>query len=153
ALEHELTSVQHELDETRARVERDRARAELAQRLGRLEAKVSDADCKLQAQNTKLTSWESLWEGLEPQFDSRLQALKVGIEERWPPLAQTTNTAAKPASEARARTERLDESFQKTRDRARMGDGLVGPVVQLWGAPPVGSGVLLESRPTADASK
>jgi S1-C subfamily serine protease len=118
-----------------------------------LEAKVSDADCALAAQSSLLSGWENRWTGFEPELDSRLTQLKVGIDERYMSLDRIANDTARVADEDRNRLERIDRTLENKRDRARMWNDLVGPVVQLAGDSTVGSGVLLESRPTNETDK
>ncbi|MBI5434962.1 MAG: trypsin-like peptidase domain-containing protein [Planctomycetes bacterium] len=153
ALEHELRQVGTELADAKFRIERDQAKVELARRVLALEAKLSDADCRLDAQGSRLSTWEDQWTDLEPEIDSRLAELKVGLEERWRSLDELTTNAARAASEDRARLERLDMRIASEPDRGRMWDELVGPVVQLAGDSTVGSGVLLESRRLGETSK
>lgn len=153
ALESELDEVGAELADAKRRIERDRAKVELAQRVLALEAKLSDADCRLDAQGSLLSNWETQWDGLEPSINSRLDELRVGLEERWRSLDEITSTTARLASEDRARLERLDRQFTAETDRSRMWDELVGPVVQLAGDSTVGSGVLLESRRIGDGER
>ncbi|MCC6406980.1 MAG: trypsin-like peptidase domain-containing protein [Planctomycetes bacterium] len=153
ALEHELRQVGTELADAKSRIERDQAKVELARRVLALEAKLSDADCRLDAQGSRLSTWEDQWTDLEPELDSRLAELKVGLEERWRSLDELTTNTARVASEDRARLERLDMRLKSEPDRGRMWDELVGPVVQLAGDSTVGSGVLLESRRLGETSK
>lgn len=150
ALETELDHVGAQLAEAKRHIERDRAKVELAQRVLALEAKLSDADCRLEAQGSLLSNWETQWDGLEPTINSRLDELRVGLEERWRSLDELTSTTAKLASEDRARLERLDRRLTTAPDREVMWNELVGPVVQLAGDTTVGSGVLLESRRISD---
>jgi S1-C subfamily serine protease len=146
SLRAELGSVGSELADARRRIEDDRSKVELARRVLALESKLSEADCELEAQGSRLSTWESQWTGLEPSIESRLTELKVGLEERWRSLDELTSQTARVATEDRERLERLDVRFNERSDRARMWDELVGPVVQLAGDTTVGSGVLLESR-------
>ncbi|MCE9594021.1 MAG: trypsin-like peptidase domain-containing protein [Planctomycetes bacterium] len=150
ALEKKLGEVGHELDDAKGRIERDQAKVELARRVLALEARVFDADCRIDDQVTRLSTWESQWTDLEPSIDSRLTELKVGLEERWRSLDEIATRTARVADEDRERLERIDDRMIAERDRARMWDELVGPVVQLAGDTTVGSGVLLESRRAGD---
>jgi hypothetical protein len=150
ALEKKLGEVGHELDDAKSRIERDQAKVELARRVLALEARVFDADCRIDDQVTRLSSWESQWTDLEPSIDSRLTELQVGLEERWRSLDEITSRTERVANEDRERLERIDSRLVAERDHGRMWNELVGPVVQLAGDTTVGSGVLLESRRTGD---
>lgn len=150
ALEAQLAEVGAELADAKRHIERDRAKVELARRVLALESKLSDADCRLDAQGSRLATWESQWDVLQPAIDSRLTELRVGLEERWRSLDELTANTARLASEDRARLEQIDSRLTADVDRERMWDELVGPVVQLAGDATVGSGVLLESRRIGD---
>lgn len=152
-LERELAAVRGELESTRYALANDRAKSEFAERLYHLEARVSENDCRLEDQGSRLSSWEGLWLGLRPELDGRIQSLEVGLEARWRALDDQVGATEQVAREDRERLERLNEALVKSRDKVAMWDDLMGPVVQLAGETTVGSGVLLQSRPSGGEGK
>lgn len=149
-LQREVSVLASELEGVRAELERARGDEALTRqldaRLAAVDGALGDAIELLALQDDRLALVGEHVTTLQAAAatEVRLEALELGVEQRWRGLSQAMEATTRLVADTRAEARRATPSPGERWDRT------LGPTVQLAGDTTVGSGVLLESRRLAD---